>query len=41
MKIFKITENNAIKNGVLVLCLANKKLEKILISENAGKPKAK
>ena len=40
-KILIITDIKDILNGVEVSFLANKKLEKILISENAGSPKAK
>ena len=39
--IFKITEIKENLNGVLVLFLANKKVENILIKENAGRPKEK
>ena len=39
--IFKITEINEYLNGVLVSFLANKKVENILINENAGSPKEK
>ena len=39
--IFKITEINEYLNGVLVSFLANKKVEKIFINENAGSPKEK
>ena len=39
--IFKITEINEKINGIFVLCLANKKLEKTFINAKAGKPKAK
>ena len=39
--IFKITEINEYLNGVLVSFLANKKVENILIKENAGSPKEK
>ena len=35
------TDNTDILNGVLVSFLANKKLENILINENAGKPREK
>ena len=41
IKILIITDIKDILNGVAVSFLANKKLEKILISENAGSPKAK
>ena len=36
--IFKITETKEYLNGVLVSFLANKKVENILIKENAGSP---
>ena len=39
--IFKITEINENLNGVLVSFLANKKVENILIKENAGSPNEK
>ena len=39
--IFKITEIKEYLNGVLVSFLANKKVENILIKENAGSPKEK
>ena len=39
--IFNITEINEYLNGVVVSFLANKKVEKILIKENAGSPKEK
>ena len=39
--IFKITEIKEYLNGVFVSFLANKKVEKILIKENAGSPKEK
>ena len=38
---FKITEINEYLNGVFVSFLANKKVEKILIKENAGSPNEK
>ena len=38
---FKITEINEYLKGVLVSFLANKKVENILIKENAGSPKEK
>ena len=41
INIFKITEISEYLNGVLVSFLANKKVENILISENAGSPKEK
>ena len=41
IKIFSITEINEYLNGVLVSFLANKKVEKIFIKENAGSPKEK
>jgi len=41
IKIFNRTENIEKWNGVFVLCLANKKLENILISAKAGNPSAK
>ena len=41
IKILTATENTDILNGVLVSFLANKKLENILINENAGKPREK
>ena len=41
IKILIITDIKDILNGVAVSFLANKKLEKILISENAGSHKAK
>ena len=41
INMFKITEIREYLNGVLVSSLANKKLENILISENAGSPKEK
>ena len=41
IKIFKITEIKEYLNGVLVSFLANKKVENILIKENAGSPKEK
>ena len=39
--IFKTTEIKEYLNGVLVSFLANKKVENILIKENAGSPKEK
>ncbi len=39
--IFNITEINEYLNGVVVSFLANKKVEKILIKENAGSPNEK
>ena len=39
--IFNITEINEYLNGVVVSFLANKKVENILINENAGSPKEK
>ena len=39
--IFKITEIKEYLNGVFVSFLANKKVENILIKENAGSPKEK
>ena len=41
IKIFKITEIKEYLNGVLVSFLANKKVENILIKENAGSTKEK
>ena len=41
IKMLTATDNTDILNGVLVLFLANKKLENILINENAGKPREK
>ena len=41
IKMLTATENTDILNGVLVSFLANKKLENILINENAGKPREK
>ena len=41
INIFKITEIREYLNGVLVSFLANKKVENILINENAGSPKEK
>ena len=41
INIFKITEINEYLKGVLVSFLANKKVENILIKENAGNPKEK
>ena len=41
IKIFTITDNTDILNGVLVSFLANKKLENIFINENAGRPREK
>tara|TARA_X000000368_G_C22612880_1_gene528781 strand:+ start:69 stop:332 length:264 start_codon:yes stop_codon:yes gene_type:complete len=38
---FKITETKEYLKGVLVSFLANKKVENILIRENAGRPKEK
>ena len=38
---FKITEIKEYLKGVLVSFLANKKVENILIKENAGSPKEK
>ena len=38
---FKITEINEYLKGVLVSFLANKKVENILINENAGSPSEK
>tara|TARA_B100001939_G_scaffold332455_1_gene331466 strand:+ start:589 stop:819 length:231 start_codon:yes stop_codon:yes gene_type:complete len=39
--IFKITDIKEYLNGVFVSFLANKKVENILIKENAGSPKEK
>ena len=39
--IFKITEIREYLKGVLVLFLANKKVENIFIKENAGSPNEK
>ena len=41
IKMLTATDNTDILNGVLVSFLANKKLENILINENAGKPREK
>ena len=41
IKIFNKTEIIEIQNGLLVLCLAKKNVEKTLINENAGNPNAK
>ena len=41
INMFKITEIREYLNGVLVSFLANKKVENILINENAGSPKEK
>ena len=41
MIIFKITDKKEYTKGVLVLFLANKKVENIFIKENAGRPKEK
>ena len=41
MMIFKITDKKEYTKGVLVLFLANKKVENIFIKENAGRPKEK
>ena len=41
IKILTATDKTDILNGVLVSFLANKKLENIIINENAGKPREK
>ena len=41
IKMLTATDKTDILNGVLVSFLANKKLENILINENAGKPREK
>ena len=41
ISIFNKTEIREIQNGLLVLCLAKKNVEKTLINENAGNPSAK
>ena len=41
IKIFNRTDTKEIYNGILVLCLAKKNVEKTLIKENAGNPNPK